>query len=146
MYDCSLSMITRFHSFIQQICTDSLLCIQLCTDPTDVMINQKEMALSMWNFHSSHEDNHNSIRASHYLAMIVKGLRKEKCWMLIKHYLGHSNCDNLRVKGNQYKIVWSLKVATTLFMNRTHSPSFLLCCLGCSRQARYFVFHLLNHV
>ena len=110
------------------------------------MINQKEMALPMWNFHSSHEDNHNSMSASHYLTIIVKGLRKEKCWMLIKHYLGHSSCDNLRVKGNQYKIVWSLKVATTLFMNRTHSPSFPLCCLGCSRQALYFVFHLLSHV
>ena len=110
------------------------------------MINQKEMALPMWNFHSSHEDNHNSMSASHYLTIIVKGLRKEKCWMLIKHYLGHSSCDNLRVKGNQYKIVWRLKVATTLFMNGTQPPSFPLCCLGYSRQALYFVFHLLSHV
>ena len=110
------------------------------------MINQKEMALPMWNFHSSHEDNHNSMNASHYLTIIVKGLRKEKCQMLIKQYLEHSSCDNLRVKGNHYKIVGSPKVAATFFINRTHSPSFPLCCPGCSRQALYFVVHLLSHV
>ena len=110
------------------------------------MINQKEMALPMQNFHSSHEDNHNSVNASHYLTIIVKGLRKEKCQMLIKQYLEHSSCDNLRVKGNHYKIVGSPKVAATFFINRTHSPSFPLCCPGSSRQALYFVVHLLSHV